>query len=169
MKRGTKAGETPTGTGCGRETVLVAVGRAGGDRLGALADAAAEVAGPMHATVRVLHVFEPDRFQRAVAELEYDGDRRPAPDALARRVAPVRTVVRDLAGPLRDHGVPLRVAGRIGDDVAGEIVAEAEAVDATRVVVGGRRRTPTGKAVFGSTAQHVLIDAAAPVTFVRDP
>jgi len=43
----------------------------------------------------------------------------------------------------------------------------AAEVDADLVVVSGRKRTPTGKAVFGSTAQTVLLDAPCPVTFVR--
>jgi nucleotide-binding universal stress UspA family protein len=43
----------------------------------------------------------------------------------------------------------------------------ARDVDADMVVTGGRKRSPAGKAVFGSTAQKVLMNAPCPVTFVR--
>ena len=47
-------------------------------------------------------------------------------------------------------------------------LAEAGAdVAADLVIVGGRRRSPTGKAVFGSTAQEVMLEAPCPVMFVR--
>jgi nucleotide-binding universal stress UspA family protein len=35
------------------------------------------------------------------------------------------------------------------------------------LVVGGRGRSPTGKAVFGSTVETVLRRAPCPVTYVR--
>jgi len=40
-----------------------------------------------------------------------------------------------------------------------EIVEEAQSLDARYLVVGGRKRTPVGKFIFGSTTQAVLLDA----------
>jgi len=52
--------------------------------------------------------------------------------------------------------------GRIGD-VTEEILAEAASLEPRFLVISGRRRSPSGKAVFGNTAQQVLLQADCPV------
>jgi nucleotide-binding universal stress UspA family protein len=47
-----------------------------------------------------------------------------------------------------------------------EILAIADAIDARYIVLGGRKRTPTGKALFGSVTQRVLLNAETPVVTV---
>ena len=62
----------------------------------------------------------------------------------------------------------VETVGRIGAPVS-EVLAEAAEVDARFVVIGGRRRSPAGKAVFGSTTQDILLDADWPVVTVMEP
>ncbi|KDS91898.1 universal stress protein UspA [Halorubrum saccharovorum] len=57
--------------------------------------------------------------------------------------------------------------GRVGDPVA-EITEAAAETDAQYVVIGGRERSPAGKAIFGSTTQSVLLEAKRPVVTVID-
>ncbi|PSQ16921.1 universal stress protein [Halobacteriales archaeon QS_8_69_26] len=151
-----------------RDTVLVPVGLSDDHRVETLADTAAEVAGMMQASVRVLHVFTPERYERTVESLYRDPDCRPPADEMVRRVDPVRELTAELAPALRSWGMTMDVEGRVGESVSDEVVAAARAADAKRIIVGGRRRTPVGKAVFGSTVQDVLLDAPCPVTFVQD-
>jgi nucleotide-binding universal stress UspA family protein len=54
-------------------------------------------------------------------------------------------------------------------DVAGEVLAEAEAEDPRILVVGIRRRTPLGKLVMGSVAQRLILEAHCPVVAVKPP
>lgn len=55
--------------------------------------------------------------------------------------------------------------GRVGE-VGSEIVAEAGRRDASYLVIGGRKRSPVGKTLFGSITQSVLLSADRPVLTV---
>lgn len=58
--------------------------------------------------------------------------------------------------------------GRIGEPTE-QILAVSEDLDARYLVVGGRKRSPTGKALFGSVTQSVLLNSSRPVvTVMRD-
>lgn len=57
--------------------------------------------------------------------------------------------------------------GVVGD-AASEIVEYADANDASYIVVGPRSRSPAGKAVFGSTAQSILLNASCAVISIVD-
>lgn len=147
-------------------TVVLAVGGTDADRAPALADAVVDLAGPLLAEVYVVNAFSPGDFQATLERLHFDPDAPPEPTKVASRTS----AVRDVTDRLEDApGVPrIDVRGVVGDDVGEAIVTVANEVDADRVFVGGRKRSPAGKAVFGSTAQHVLLNVDAPVTFVRD-
>ncbi|WP_200531171.1 universal stress protein [Halorubrum sp. LN27] len=57
------------------------------------------------------------------------------------------------------------VAVRVGDP-GSEIASYAAENDIRYVVVGGRQRSPTGKALFGSVTQAVIFDSPVPVVNV---
>lgn len=48
------------------------------------------------------------------------------------------------------------------------ILDAADDLQPNQIVIGGRKRTPTGKALFGSTTQHIILNAEQPVTVIRD-
>lgn len=140
-------------------TLLVAVGPGDADRVDALAAAVTEVAKPTGARVVLLHVFEDDDIEDIQDQLDQSDA---SPTAAARR----QKTIRDLTDAFNTADVEYEVRGRVGQQ-ADLIVATAEDVAAERVFVAGRARSPTGKAVFGSTAQSVMLSAPCPVTFVR--
>lgn len=71
-------------------------------------------------------------------------------------------VARDVVRETLDDYPNVSFQGRVGDP-AQEILSEGERLDARHVVVGGKSRSPVGKAVLGSIAQSVLLDAERPV------
>ncbi|WP_256402826.1 universal stress protein [Halorubrum salinum] len=146
------------------DTVVLAVGTEGEAQTAQLAKEAIAVAEPASAEVVLVHVFDGSEFERIRAKLGVDGGGEGSiPDAVAER----HTTTRALGDALSAADVRYSVRGAVGD-LADEVTEAATDVGADRVVVGGRRRSPTGKAVFGSVAQEVMLSAPCPVTFVRD-
>lgn len=141
------------------ETAVIAVGRSEGDRADRLAEIGIELA-EAGAQLTVVHSFETQADANKAAE-QLDLEDGATPD-LVRRLDSVRRVTK----ALDDAGIGYTVEGFVGDPGA-KVSELADRVAANRVVVGGRQRSPTGKAVFGSTAQDILMSAPCPVTFVR--
>jgi nucleotide-binding universal stress UspA family protein len=147
------------------ETVLLAVGERDRDRIERLAGTAADIAGPAGATVALAHAFSREAYEEVRENLDVDDYSETTPDDIAARY----TTIRDLSDAMEAAGVEYTEHGRVSDgDSVGEcIVALANDADADLVIVSGRKRSPAGKAVFGSTAQEVMLNAPCPVTFVR--
>jgi nucleotide-binding universal stress UspA family protein len=61
-----------------------------------------------------------------------------------------------------DAGVDV-VLDEHGGNPAAVIISEANDRDVDRIVMCGRKRSPAGKALFGSVTQRVLLDADRPV------
>jgi nucleotide-binding universal stress UspA family protein len=146
------------------ETVLLALSRRDRNRVAELVEAVTEVVGGTETTVVVLYVFPASGFETIAADLDHEFGGSPTPDEVAARHATVRAAVDGLSAA----GLETGVRGVVGDE-GEEIIDATTEAGAGLVFVGGSRRSPTGKAVFGSTPQHVLLNAPCPVTYVRGP
>ena len=63
---------------------------------------------------------------------------------------------------LEDHGVDIEYHEGSGDP-ADSIIATAEELDVDAIVVAGRKRSPTGKLLFGSVSQEIILSTERPV------
>lgn len=143
------------------DTILVAVGPGDADRAKNFADAVVDVAAPTGADVVLLHVFTDEEYADVLDKLDFEDAGPDQAGDVARR----RHAVRDLAGVLEDRDVHVDIRGAVGPH-ADSIVETAEAVGADMVYVGGRKRSPTGKAVFGDATQRVILDFDGAVTVI---
>lgn len=54
-----------------------------------------------------------------------------------------------------------------GKEPAEDVVEFANDVAASMIVIGVRKRRPTGKVLFGSVAQEIILNAAQPVVCIK--
>lgn len=93
------------------------------------------------ATVYTLHVFSDNPEGASVNQIES---------------------VREATDQLADLGVSAELLEASGDP-ADEILTFAEEYDVDQICIGGRKRSPTGKALFGSVTQDVILGTNRPV------
>jgi nucleotide-binding universal stress UspA family protein len=75
-----------------------------------------------------------------------------------------------LAARLESTGVPFTLRRELEDgDAADALLDVARQIDPEYIVIGLRRRSATGKLLFGSNAQRILMDAPCPVITVKAP
>jgi len=70
--------------------------------------------------------------------------------------------VRIARNRLEEAGIEVEVEG-YGGNAAKAILNVAAEHDADQIVLAGRKRTPTGKVLFGSVTQSVILDTERPV------
>jgi len=86
------------------------------------------------------------------------------PEEMKRFDSPMRIdAVKRTTEVLDDAGVEYTIQEDSGE-VAADILEDAEALDVDDVVLGGRKRSPAGKILFGSVTQEVLLNTDRPVT-----
>lgn len=131
------------------------------DRAPELIREAGEVAASNDVPLRVLTVVSGDEYENDASVIESIGDVEHAtynsnPAEYARNVA--SSAISDL---LSDLDIETKAIGRSvedGDERADAILSVARDEACDYVYLIGQRRRPTGKAVFGDTAQRVILN-----------
>ena len=127
-----------------------------------VAEIASDLAATYDDTLVALHVVPKDEFEshqkslRGIPEFE--------DFSIAQKSESAERFARDFVLETIDDidRQRLDARGRVGD-VTEEILAEASSLEPRFLVMSGRQRSPTGKAIFGSTVQQVLLKAECPV------
>lgn len=144
-------------------TVVVAVEE--DDRQTELPRVAADLATTYGDELIAVHVVPTEEFletqQNATSLAKVEP--QPIERAESEAAETARSIVEDTV----DDSGNVTGEGRVGDP-AEHVVSMSEDVEARYLVIGGRHRSPVGKAVFGSTTQSVLLNADRPVVTVMN-
>lgn len=93
----------------------------------------------------------------------FHGETEELPEEIKSHASAARvTSVRRATEILEEHEISYDIIEGSGD-TADDIINRAEVDDVELIVLGGRRRRPTGKILFGSVAQSVLLNTDRPV------
>lgn len=143
-------------------TILIAIGET--EAMDRVISLGYELAEKYDDSVVGLHVVPQSEFEEHKQTIEnsdrYDVSLSQEKDSAARFA--YRAIGKSLS-EFDDERIESR--GRVGETAA-EIIVEAEDVDPRFLVIGGRRRSPVGKALFGSATQEVLLEVECPVVTV---
>ncbi|GAB3706765.1 universal stress protein [Halorubrum pallidum] len=139
--------------------IVAAVDRS--ERAPAIVEEAVELGEAFDEPVEVVHVLTRQKFiDLERTSVSDTGHTIPTDDILE--------IAEDIAQEVIDESSAVDVSpvGLLGDP-ADEVVNYAESNDARYLVIAGRKRSPVGKALFGSTVQTVMLDSEVPVVSIR--
>ena len=89
-------------------------------------------------------------------------------DVSSEMLAPDRVnAVSEAVDYLEAEGISVE-AQRVAGDPAQTIIGVADEIDADGVFIGGAKRSPAGKALFGSVTQQVILNGSRPTTVTID-
>jgi nucleotide-binding universal stress UspA family protein len=140
------------------ETVLIAV-EDNESRMRSVVEHAAEIADALSARVVLYHVYEPEAFENLLSA-------RDMPSADPGELARQNATVEAAATALKEAGVDFSVEASTGEP-AEELTSYIGSHDIDHVFVGGRNRSPAGKALLGSVSQQIMVGTDVPCTLVR--
>ncbi|MFC7214470.1 universal stress protein [Saliphagus sp. GCM10025334] len=125
---------------------------------------AGEIVDAVGAEFLLLHVTSESEYnetQKALNDLNTsEGGSYGVSQAEAGAKQLAEEVGRDVFGA---DGPSFESVGRVGD-TSSQVLKVAEDRECDHIFIAGRKRSPSGKAIFGDAAQRVILNSSVPVT-----
>ncbi|MFC7232344.1 universal stress protein [Saliphagus sp. GCM10025308] len=125
---------------------------------------AGEIAEATGAELFLLHVTEEseyDKTQQALNDLNaMEGGNYGVSQAAEGAKQLAEEVGSEVFG---SNGPSFESLGKVGD-TSTQVLNVADEYDCDHIFIAGRKRSPSGKAIFGDTAQRVILNSSVPVT-----
>ena len=128
---------------------------------------AGELARGVNAELVLVHVTDEEEYAERREAMEQIPDHTVA-YSVGRASDGARDFAEDIGKEvLADSDIEFEAVGRVGDK-RDRILETAERHGCDHVFLTGRKRSPTGKAIFGDTAQQIILDFDGAVTVVTE-
>ncbi|WP_435157597.1 universal stress protein [Haladaptatus sp. DFWS20] len=128
---------------------------------------AGELAEGVGASLVLLHVTSDEEYEDTRKSLENIPNLETSYTA-GQALEGTRQFAEDIGREVLDGiDVDYEAVGRVGDE-RDQILGAAEEFDCDHVFLAGRKRSPTGKAIFGDRTQAVILDFDGAVTVVTE-
>ena len=138
-------------------SIIVAVDRDRSQR--ELVAEGVKLADALNEELQVVHVMSQRAFREIEEQSVKETNKTIAINEIRKRT---EEIAADAASEVDVAATPVGLVG----DPADEIVSYANENNASYLLIGGRRRSAVGKALFGSVTQSVLMAASVPVVTV---
>lgn len=132
---------------------------------------AGKLAASVNATVVLLSILTQEEYENNAKTLERIANRENTSYGEETRLGVARTAAEEAGkSVLREIGVEYEAVGAVvgKGSKSTKIVEVAEGYNCTHVFINGKQRSPTGKAVFGDTAQSVILNFDGLVTIMTE-
>lgn len=128
---------------------------------------AGELAAGVDADLTLLYVADEDKYDEQRKQLA-EVTRGNSTYSVGQAVEGARAYASDIGREvLEDVDIEYEAVGTVGDR-AETVLSEARRRGCDHVFISGRKRSPTGKALFGDDTQRVILEADVPVTVVTE-
>lgn len=129
---------------------------------------AGDIAAAMNAELLLLHVTSEEEFKKERQAMADIGSSDLSEYSVDQAASGAREFAADIAREVfKDVDVEYDTLGEVGD-TANVVLSTIREQNCDHVFVTGRKRSPTGKAIFGDVAQKIILNSDVPVTVMTD-
>lgn len=124
---------------------------------------AGEIAQACGAEMVLLHVTTEDEYDETRRAIDEIGASEGGAYNVSQAESGARQLAQDVGREVFGDGTEFESVGAVGD-TSTRVLEAARELECDHIFIAGRKRSPSGKAIFGDAAQRVILNSDVPVT-----